>query len=97
MKISIMSEHGHHEAVLEGQDIEVGREIFNKLTGKRLKALPPELKTKVPDTFQELAALWNDGGAVYVPVGKKGGESVKLAEFDPSADEVLFIPPQAGG
>jgi hypothetical protein len=94
MKISIMSEHGHHEAVVED---EVSREIFNKLTGKSSKALPAEMKVKVPNTFQELSALWHDGGRTYLAVGKRGGESVKLAEYDPKADEVLFMPPQAGG
>ena len=95
MKISIMSSCGHAEAVVEDQ---LGLEIFNKLTGKSNKALPVEMKTKVPDTFQELSALWNDGPSAYIAVGKKGnGEQTKLAEFDPQADEMLFIPPQAGG
>ena len=96
MKIQITSSRGHHEAVA---DVEVAEMVFQKMTGKRKAPLPPEMKTKVPDTWHELTALWQEGEVGgYTAIAKKAGQDIiNLKEFDPQADDLLFLSPIAGG
>ena len=97
MKIQVTSSRGHHEAVT---DAEVAHMVFDKLTGKRHASLPAELKTKIPDTWQELDALWRDGDVSgYTAIAKTAGkpDMVNLKEFDPQVDDLLFLSPIAGG
>ena len=97
MRIQITSSRGHHEAET---DTAVAEVVFNKLTGKRHAALPPEVRTKVPDTWHELDALWQDGTVSgYTAISKKGdaSEIIGLQEFDPQAGDLMFMSPISGG
>jgi len=64
------------------------------MTGKSTAALPQDLKTKVPDTFQELEALWREGKLGYMAFDEK---DVMVKEFRPEATELLFSPKIIGG
>ena len=93
MRIKVTSHRGHHECEVTA---DVGRMIFEKLTGKRGDPLPKSLK--VPDTFQELAALWQPGQGGYTAVSSdKDGEVLSVREYNPDASEILFIAPITGG
>ena len=94
MNIRITSWRGDHQAVLEN---EVAEAIFDKLTGKTAKALPSEMKVKVPDNFGELEALWNDGKMGYMAVAKEGEDTVMVKDFDPKAETLVFLAPIIGG
>jgi hypothetical protein len=92
----VTSKRGHHEAVLE--DPAIAGPIFDKMTGKTEAPLPPEFKTKVPDTWQELQALWKPGKLGYTAIqAGADGEVVGLKEFSPEAQDVVFIAPVIGG
>lgn len=96
MKIKITSFRGHHEADI--MEPEVAEALFDKLTGKTKEALPADLKTKVPDTFEELQGLWQKGKLPYVAAVKKGNAEARIVkEFDPEADDMLFLAPIIGG
>ena len=90
MKIIVASGRGHHECVCEP---EIGKALFEKLIGRTSEALPSDLKTKVPETFQELAALWEPGKLGYMAF--RNEEMIK--QFDPAAEEVTFMPAIRGG
>ena len=92
MKIRIMCHLGDAHCEVEEA---VGRAIFNKLTGKMEEALSEEIRAKVPDTFRELAALWDHGKRNYFPVDFTSKEPVR--EFDPLVQDVVFIAPLRGG
>lgn len=93
MRIKVTSFRGHHECEVPA---DVGRMIFDKLTGKRKEPLPKSVV--VPDTFQELAALWKSGEGGYTAVSTgDDGEVIGLREFSPEAREILFIAPIVGG
>ena len=69
MIFKITTHKGHHQAdVLDEVDQKI---LFDKLVGTYTDALPVEMKTKVPDTFQELEALWKPGKLAYIPTVKK--------------------------
>ena len=93
MKIKVTSRRGHHEA--DVMEPEVIQAVFNKMTGKTLEPLPDTIRQKLPDTFHELEALWNKGKMGYSAVFGEKGELTK--EFDPNANTMLMIAPQAGG
>jgi hypothetical protein len=96
MKFRITSWRGDHQATIEAP--EVAEAIFRKLTGQSVAALPESLKAQVPDTFQELEALWNDGIGGYTTIAlDKNGEIIGMKEFNPEAEEVVFFAPIAGG
>lgn len=95
MRIKITSHRGHHEAVLD--EPQVAEQFFNKMVGKETAALPPELKTKVPDTFVELESIWKNGNPGYSAYTKKGDMLEKVVDFNPAVEEVLFISPIIGG
>lgn len=96
MKFSITSHRGHHECDL--LEVDVQEAIFNKMTGKRHEALPIEYKTKVPDTFEELAGLWKDGNLNYTAISfDKEKEPISFKVFNPEAEEVAFIAMETGG
>ena len=95
MIFKITTFRGHHEASV--MEPEVSRQIFDKLTGLSQAALPAEFKTKVPDTFQELEALWKDGPMGYLGFAQQGTELTLTKEFDPTVEEMVFIAPQQGG
>ena len=88
MRIRIMCTYGDRNCEV-GE--EVGRAIFDKLTGRTVEALPKEM---IPETFLELQALWDEGKRNYFPVDFASRELV--TEYAPSAD-VVFIPPLRGG
>lgn len=91
MKIRIQSGRGDHSAeVCE----EVAEAIFNKMTGKTKEALPADLRTKVPDTFQELEFLWKPGKLSFPAIENKDD---LMKSFRPEATEVLFLIPHIGG
>ena len=97
MKVRITSWRGDHCATV---DVGVAEQVFAKLTGKRTDALPTAVREKCPDTWQELQALWNPGKVTgYTPVVKHAGQDgmVGVKEFDPSADELMFLAPVVGG
>jgi len=95
MKVMITSFRGDHNAVLEP---EVSQVLFEKLTGKRTEALPADLKTKVPDTFQELEGLWRDGKLGYSAFVQHPEDGIApVKEFNPEIEDLLFIAPQQGG
>lgn len=95
MVIRITSWRGDHNCVTEP---EVARALYDKLTGKSNEPLPAELKTKVPETFEELAGLWTEGTLGYSAIGlDKDGEIIAVKEFDPKAAEVVFLAPITGG
>jgi len=95
MIIKITSWRGHHEAVLEP---EVGQVLFEKMTGKRVEAIPAEFRVRVPDTFQELESLWQNGKQAYCVVSKDThGDLIPMKEWNPDVEELLFIAPIAGG
>jgi hypothetical protein len=96
MKFTITTFRGDHNCELD--DPGVSQMLFEKLVGIREAPLPDEVKTKVPDNFQELEKLWKQGRMGY------GGFSVdaeknmtKLAQFDPNAQEVVMLAPIGGG
>jgi hypothetical protein len=92
MKIKITSHRGHHEAVLEA---DVSQMIFEKLTGVRTEALPCDLKTRMPQEFKELKALWTSGKTAYLAIEPSANRHIR--EFDPNAEEILFLAPITGG
>jgi len=94
MKVNVTSQRGHHEAVMEP---EIAEAVFNKMTGRTVKALDPSFKVKIPDTFGELEALWRDGPGGYTALGGKGDDLRLVREFDPTVEEMTFIAPIAGG
>ena len=94
MRIRITSHLGHHEAVI---DQDVAKAIFDKMTGKTKAALPKSIRTKVPDNFEQLAALWTDSKMSYVASAKQGEQLVAVKEFDPQIEDMLFIAPVMGG
>lgn len=95
MKIRITSHRGDHEAVVEP---EVGRAIFDKMTGASEAPLDESVRERVPETFSELARLWEKGKLSYAAIRKDAqGELEAVREFDPSADEVTFLAPITGG
>ena len=94
MIVKIISHRGDHNAVM-GADI--AEQVFDKLTGKREDALPVALKTQVPDTWQELDALWNPGKPTYGAFSKHGADIKPVKTFDPQEDDLLFIAPVMGG
>ena len=94
MKIKITSHRGHHECAV---DATVGEALFDKLTGRRVEALPAELRPKIPENFAELEGLWRDSRMNYAAVATRGGELVGVREFAPQADEIVFIAPITGG
>ena len=96
MKIMITSFRGDHNC--EVAEAEVAEKLFNKLSGKTTEALPEEFKTKVPNTFQELEALWKPGKLGYTMVSKDKDENlIPVKEFDPALDNMLAIAMQQGG
>ena len=92
--LKIQSHLGHHECQCEQ---EVAIAVFERLTGKRKDPLPEEMKTQLPDTFQDLEALWKGGKQSYVAVVKKGEEMEQVRQLEKGVVEVMFIPPIAGG
>ena len=95
MKLKVTSFRGHHEAVVEP---EVGRALFEKMTGRNKAPLPAEIRTAVPETFGELKALWEAGNPGYSALAVSEDKNcAPLREFDPAAQEVLFLAPVAGG
>jgi hypothetical protein len=96
MRIMITSFRGHHEA--EVLDPEVAKAIYDKMSGKTEEPLPEVLKTQVPDTFQELEALWKEGRLGYSAVSKdKDDELIPMREFDPQAEVLCFLGMIQGG
>jgi hypothetical protein len=91
MKLKIQSFRGDHNCECEEQ---IAEAVFNKLTGKMSDPLPQDLKTKVPDTFQELEGLWREGKLGYMAFDEK---DVLVKEFKASAQELLFAPKIIGG
>ena len=100
MKFRITTFRGDHEVDIA--EPEVGEALFNKLTGKSNDALPDSFKLKVPDTFQELKGLWQEGRLPYVAStvdrGMDAANNARMVtEFDPKIDEVLFLGMISGG
>lgn len=97
IKFRITSFRGDHNAVLEAPG--VAEAIFNKLSGKTVEPLPPEIKTQVPDTFHELEALWTAGKVEgYTVISQdKDGEIIGMKDFNPAAEVVVAIAPIQGG
>lgn len=96
MKIMVTSFRGDHNAEVE--DVAVAEQLFNKLSGKMEEPLPEEVKTKIPDTFQELEGLWKKGKMGYTAFQTDGqGEVIGLKEFAPEARDVVFMAPIVGG
>ena len=93
MTIKITSPRGHHEAVA---DADVSEALFLKMTGKSSKRLSDEIKTKLPDNFKELEGLWKPGKLSYIAVSKND-EMIPVKEFDPAAENIVFISPVSGG
>jgi hypothetical protein len=95
MRIKVHSHRGDHEAVLSEPD---ARLVFNKLTGGYGDPLPADLKTRVPDTWQELEALWNPGQPQYLAAVKDAkGEATLTKEWRPDVAEMTFLAPVTGG
>jgi len=94
LTLKIQSHRGHHECQCEQ---EVATAVFDRLTGKRAAPLPDEMRTQLPDTFQDLEALWKGGKQSYVAIVKKGEEMEKVRQLDKGVVEVMFIPPIVGG
>ncbi len=91
MKIRIGSHLGDHNCDCEEQ---VAEAVFNKLTGKTAEPLPQDLKTKVPDNFLELEAIWKEGKLGYTAFDE---ENVIVKKFDTTTRELLFMPVVIGG
>ena len=95
MKIRITSWRGDHQCEVE---TEIGKAVFEKLTGLNTDALPESARPAVPDTFQELEALWKPGNPGFTAISlDKGGNVMALKTFEPEADEVIFFAPITGG
>lgn len=95
MIISVTSHRGHHEAVVEN---DTARMVFDRLTGKRKEPLPAAVRTKIPDTWAELDALWGGTGGGYTALTREAdGKMSDSKEFDPHAEEIAFIAPVTGG
>ena len=73
MKIKITSSRGHHEA--DVMEPEVGKALFDKLSGRSINPLPEEMKAILPENFQELQGLWKEGKLGYVPASVEEGNS----------------------
>lgn len=95
MKFMITSWRGHHGATID--DIQIQKDLFNKLTGLRKEPLPEEYKTKIPDNFQELEALWKTGKMEYDAINVDKGEWKKIREFNSQVQELVFLAPKTGG
>lgn len=92
MKLRIMSFRGDHNCEC---DTAVAEAVFNKMTGKTKKALPEELKAKVPNTFHELERLWNDepiSGVIAID-----DKDEKMESFRPDIKEIIFLAAQRAG
>jgi hypothetical protein len=89
--LKIQSHLGHHECQCEQ---EVATAVFERLTGNRKDPLPKEMKAKLPDTFQDLEALWKGGKQSYIAISKSMEQVRQLEE---GVVEIMFIPPIAGG
>lgn len=95
MLIKVQSHRGDHNCLLEG---EVAERMFDKLTGRIEAPLGDEVKEAIPETFQELDALFRRGRLSYLPVRKDAdGETVLVDEFDPALEGITFIAPVRGG
>jgi len=92
VRIRILCPVGDANCVLEEND---ARAIFDKLTGRTSEPLLEELRTKVPDTFQALQALWGPGKLSYFPVDFSTQEMV--TKFDPQVQDLVFVAPIRGG
>ena len=95
--LKIQSHKGHHECECEH---EVATAVFERLTGKRRDPLPKEMKARLPDTFQDLEALWKGGKQSYLAVTQKdkGKDMEKIHEIDVGGGGIImFIPPIGGG
>lgn len=92
MKIKIMSHRGDHEAVMEVADAKL---VFDKLTGKTSAPLPAEVKTRIPDTFQELDALWTEGMSRMTVFSKS--TDLLVTEFQDDLEDLLFMNPLVAG
>jgi hypothetical protein len=94
--LKIQSHKGHHECECEQ---EVATAVFERLTGKRKDPLPKEMKARLPDTFQDLEALWKGGKQSYLAVTPKGKDMdmEQIHEIDVGSGIIMFIPPIAGG
>jgi hypothetical protein len=95
MVLKVTSHRGHHEANVA--EIDVAKQIFDKMTGKTEEALDHSIKTKIPDTFQELEGLWKTGKMGYMAFTGKGDESEMLTSFKEEVEDVVFIAPVRGG
>jgi len=96
MKVRICSFRGDHNA---DADVAVAEAIYNKVSGKTTAALPESLKTQIPDTFQELKALWTEGEMKgCTPFGvDKDGNMVPMKEFNAEVAEMVVLQPIIGG
>ena len=95
MRLKITSWRGHHQADVETP---VARSLFDKMTGRSKEALPQAVKIAVPDTFAELTALWNAGNPGYTALKvDENKNATVLNDFDPEAEEVIFLAPITGG
>ena len=96
MNLQVTSHRGHHEAcVLEP---EVSKAIFEKLTGKNTEPLPQALKTKMPDTWADLEALWEKGQKGYLPfLVDEEKNLIPCREYSPEIKDILFLAPITGG
>lgn len=95
MKFKVTSFRGHHECDLAP---EVGKTLFEKMTGRNRAALPEELKAAVPESFHELDGLWREGNPGYAAMALSPEKEISaVKEFDPAVEEMLFIAPVAGG
>ena len=95
MIIRIQSHRGDHNC--EVADVDVAEKVFDKLTGRTSLPLSEEVRTSIPDTFQELEALFRTGTLSYMPVQKDGGYMTLVERFSPDLREVLFVAPIRGG
>ncbi len=95
MVFKITSLRGHHECAVAQ---EVGRRVFNKLTGLSNEPLPQDFKQHIPANFGELDALWKDGQAGYSAFSVSPAKELSpMREFDAAVNEVLFLAPIVGG
>lgn len=95
MKIKITSHRGDHQCDVAP---EIGEAIFKKLTGKMDDPLPESFRDQIPDTFEELTALWAKGPGGYTAISQdENGEMIGMKNFMLSAETVVFIAPVVGG
>jgi hypothetical protein len=93
MKLLITSPRGHHETVAE---TEISAAVFDKLIGKKLEPLSVDLKSKLPETFSEVG-LYENRKLSYTAFEKVGGEFKVTRQFNPQAEEMMFVAPIIGG